>query len=430
MRDLSRTPLTRSDDTAGGMLRLGQASLLTAAIALAASPAAAQSFTGLGHLPDGSDSNVWISPDGSAAAGYCGTTGGHRAIRWTPGGGMVSLGTIGSDTYSFGYGASDDGTVIVGYSGSIGGADSAFRWTEAGGMQGLGVLPGGVHAYSQAVSRDGLVVVGDSRNFFAGFAAAFRWTSDTGMTELTTLASGFSAAYGVDADGSVIVGYGPTNFGDRAYRWVDGVPQHLGVLAGDAYSYAYGVSGDGSVVVGSSGVNFTDDRAFRWTAAGGMVDLGTLPGRAHAAAYAVSDDGSIIVGSAYGDVAGTERALLWSEATGLVDLNVYLPTLGIDLTGWTLVSSAAITADGRTISGIGRHNGASEAWIANLGGGSEPCPGDTDDDGDVDLSDLAVLLSNFGRTDASRQHGDFDGDADVDLSDLATLLGGFGAACP
>lgn len=406
-----------------------RAACLAALLAVAA-PASAQSFTGLGYLPGGSDSNIWISADGSAAAGYCGTPSGHRAVRWTPGGGMVSLSTLLGDTYSFGYGASGDGSVIVGYSGAIGGSDSAFRWTEAGGLEDLGVLPGAMHSYAQAVSRDGLTVVGDSRDFFSGIAAAFRWTSTTGMIELPTLASGFSAAYGVSADGSVTVGYSPSNLGDQACRWVNGVPQGLGMLAGDAYSYAYGVSADGSVVVGFSGVDFTDDRAFRWTAAGGMVSLGTLPGRAHAAAYAVSDDGSIVVGSAYGDVAGTERALLWSEATGLVDLNLYLPTLGIDLTGWTLVSSAAITADGRTISGIGRHNGASEAWIAHLGGGSEPCPGDVDDDGDVDLSDLAVLLSNFGRTDASRAEGDFDGDADVDLSDLAILLGSFGAACP
>ena len=54
-------------------------------------------------------------------------------------------------------------------------------------------------------------------------------------------------------------------------------------------------------------------------------------------------------------------------------------------------------------------------------------PGDVDGDGDVDLSDLATLLANFGvASGATRSMGDLDGDGDVDLSDLATLLANFG----
>lgn len=57
-------------------------------------------------------------------------------------------------------------------------------------------------------------------------------------------------------------------------------------------------------------------------------------------------------------------------------------------------------------------------------------PGDVDGDGDVDLTDLAVLLANFGVTSgASRSDGDFDGDEDVDLADLAVLLANFGRVC-
>lgn len=57
-------------------------------------------------------------------------------------------------------------------------------------------------------------------------------------------------------------------------------------------------------------------------------------------------------------------------------------------------------------------------------------PGDVDGDRDVDLSDLSVLLANFGvPSGATRATGDLDGDADVDLSDLSILLAYFGAAC-
>lgn len=54
-------------------------------------------------------------------------------------------------------------------------------------------------------------------------------------------------------------------------------------------------------------------------------------------------------------------------------------------------------------------------------------PGDVDGDGDVDLSDLAVLLSHFGEAaGATYQDGDFDCDGDVDLQDLSVLLANFG----
>lgn len=54
-------------------------------------------------------------------------------------------------------------------------------------------------------------------------------------------------------------------------------------------------------------------------------------------------------------------------------------------------------------------------------------PGDADQDGDIDLTDLATLLTNFGAT-AGRTwaQGDFDGNGGVNLTDLATLLTNFG----
>ncbi len=58
------------------------------------------------------------------------------------------------------------------------------------------------------------------------------------------------------------------------------------------------------------------------------------------------------------------------------------------------------------------------------------CLGDVNGDDLIDLSDLAVVLGNFGLTGGTLADGDTDGDGDVDLSDLATVLSAFGSACP
>lgn len=59
------------------------------------------------------------------------------------------------------------------------------------------------------------------------------------------------------------------------------------------------------------------------------------------------------------------------------------------------------------------------------------CPGDLDGDGSIGLSDLTVLLSNFGTASgATPDDGDMNGDGAVDLTDLAALLALFGSACP
>jgi hypothetical protein len=66
------------------------------------------------------------------------------------------------------------------------------------------------------------------------------------------------------------------------------------------------------------------------------------------------------------------------------------------------------------------------AWV-----GCPACAGDLDGDGDVDLSDLAQLLSNYGMIEgATYEDGDLDGDGGVDLADLAALLAVYGTTCP
>ncbi len=54
---------------------------------------------------------------------------------------------------------------------------------------------------------------------------------------------------------------------------------------------------------------------------------------------------------------------------------------------------------------------------------SGQCRGDLDGDGDVDLADLSILLSCYGRNESC---GDTDGDGDTDLADMSLLLANWG----
>ena len=55
-------------------------------------------------------------------------------------------------------------------------------------------------------------------------------------------------------------------------------------------------------------------------------------------------------------------------------------------------------------------------------------PGDANGDGKVDINDLTVVLSNFGRTGCAWSQGSMDGDSTgkVDINDLTIVLSNFG----
>lgn len=60
--------------------------------------------------------------------------------------------------------------------------------------------------------------------------------------------------------------------------------------------------------------------------------------------------------------------------------------------------------------------------------GAPNCPGDLNDSNSVDISDLSILLSQFGSVGAGFS-GDLDNDGDVDITDLSMLLSNFGTNC-
>jgi probable HAF family extracellular repeat protein len=338
-------------------------------LALCNSPAIATPIiTNLDVLPGGNYSySTSISADGSTVAGYSDSTVGVRADRRTSAGGMQSIGILSGGSYSESTSISSDGSVIAGVSAFSSGNNRAFRWTSAGGMQSLGVLGTGSASAAIGISSDGSVVAGFS--YTSGFTSgrAFRWTSAGGMQNLGLLTGGGatdgSDAYGISADGSAITGYSTFSGLEHAFRWTSaGGMQDLGLFPGGDIAAGFALSGDGSAATGYSGDSVSNIfHAMRWTSAGGMQDLGVLTGGTSSIGETISTDGFTVLGSS--DTASGVHAFLWKSSLGMVDLNTYLPSLGLDLTGWTLTDARGISADGLSIVGSGTFNGADRAFL-------------------------------------------------------------------
>lgn len=75
--------------------------------------------------------------------------------------------------------------------------------------------------------------------------------------------------------------------------------------------------------------------------------------------------------------------------------------------------------------------GSGAAPLVDIGAHeAPPCPGDLDGDFDIDLLDLARLISNFGLAgSATVADGDLDGDRDVDVDDLSGALARYSLHC-
>lgn len=324
------------------------------------------SFQGVGDLAGGSfiSSAEDVSADGAVVVGWSMGAEQLEAFRWTKSDGIQRLWPPLEHQWSQAYAVSADGSVVVGATGFDGGMGAqAFYQTQSNGII---VLPcGGLGCYAYDVSADRSVVVGEYER------DAIRWTQTEGIQFLgdPEAPGEDSAAWGVSADGSVIVGMSTARpSGGEAVRWENGVITGLGDLPGGSFrSSAFAVSADGSVVVGSS-LSAQGEEAFRWEN-GVMTGLGDLPGGSFfSRAYAVSDDGTVVVGFGSTSTGWEIEAFIWDSTNGMRNLKEVLEkSYGLDLTGWTLQRATGISPDGLTIVGYGTNpDGFTEGWIAPI----------------------------------------------------------------
>jgi uncharacterized membrane protein len=265
-------------------------------------------------------------------------------------------------------GVTSDLSTVVGKTASARGPCEAARWTATDGWIGLGDLEGGDFA-SQAmdVSGDGRVIVGWGSSERG--LVAVRWV-DGELLELGDLPGGAyrSAASLVSSDGLTVAGTGTTEQGQQAFVWrVETGFVALGDLEGGALSSEpFAMTPDGSVVVGEA-ASHRGIEAFRWTADAGIQSLGDLSGgEVLSRAFAVSADGTVVAGAGHSD--NGSEAFVWDSERGfrkLIDVLRADQVPGI--AGWMLTEVTGLSADGRILAGNGTNaEGETEGWVARL----------------------------------------------------------------
>lgn len=313
------------------------------------------------------------SADGRAVVGYLDD---YRYFMWTE---ATGLQLFPADLHHGTITISSDGQVVAGGKRNPDDSVKAFRWTLATGVQTLGGGCGTCEVVAGSLAQNGLVAAGAFTDYAAGGAGAHPavWDATGSMSFLPSLAAGSGSVTGCSGDGSVMSGLSMDFVGEpyfvrhRPVVWRNGAIQNLGLPRGDDWGAATGVSSDGSTVIGySTNGAFTgpEGHAFRWTVEEGMQTLPLFGNQQYVVAHGVSGDGKKIVGWA------NERnrdgvAILWSEATGTVDLKEYLqhaasrPVLDAHA---VLYEAMDISADGTTVVGYGDRGLGYEPFVAYI----------------------------------------------------------------
>jgi probable HAF family extracellular repeat protein len=257
-----------------------------------------------------------VNNSGTAVGYVYDSAGTYHPILWAPGGTAVRLGTDACPGRhpTAALGVNDAGQVVgMGFcDGDQDYTNMAVLWTAAGTHQPLGTMYDIFgESVATGINNNGHVVGWSASAPHRGFPGAFRWTAATGMQPLEWLVSYYeseSGAYAVN-DAGTVVGYSEIEYGEFEYRtvavlWSAGG----GIRAVAGYgSVAHDINEQGEVV-GVMEVN-GKQHAFRWTAAGGLVDMG--PG----SAYGINNYG-VIVGT--GSTVGA--AWVWTQETGFIAL--------------------------------------------------------------------------------------------------------------
>ncbi len=290
---------------------------------------------------------------------------------------------------------------------------SASFWT-APAMDFTEAVHGSGSEYDYAYDTDGQRMVGTlNYEYQEGIytSRAYLWNSDGTGSSLHFPEASETGATAIDGNrqyGWYRVGAGSS----RLVMWTNTAASHRDIQpAGYAYASVSGAADD-------QAVGYADSHAALWAgAAAAFVDLN--PTGALSSGLTAAQSG-LQVGYV------ENHAALWrGSADSQVDLGVWAPA---DFTS-TRAEDLDVAPDGTiTVVGWG-YNTATSRYEALMWQGVSPA-GDLDGDGDVDLSDLAILLAAYNTCEGDASYNpvaDLDASGCVDLADLSVLLAHYGA---
>lgn len=363
-----------------------------------------------------------LSADGEVAV--------RAGARWVRGQGISTLpNACGICRAVGGAGVSWDGSrvafTVMGDSGtSTSNGQTGALWTVSDGTRLMrAITPGIIVFNAEDICASGEYIIGRGRTTDSPLMQLMRWSAAGGMELITD--PGFSSGYAISSsyDGRVLVGTASNSIG---VRWTPATGfERLDATAPTTASVVpTACSADGAVVVGviTTGSGF---HAWRWTRETGIVELPFPAGVTGTSyAYGISSDGRVIVG----DAGANRDATIWDAANGTRFLRSVV-TLQSGTDPGVLGSARGISADGRTIGGIG--------FVLRL---NAPCPSDVDDgtmrgarDGAVNTDDLMAMVEWMAEgsllADLDNGLGQGVPDAAVTIEDLLYFLQGYVNGC-
>jgi uncharacterized membrane protein len=351
-----------------------------------------------------------INDLGVVVGAYTCALGHEKAFRWTADGGFALLempaGVVKSEANDI-----NNAGVIVGTFGGVAVPTRAFV-IDGDDFHIIEPPPEGNYTAAEAVNELG-DVTGRWGHNVTGPIHAMLWR-DGELFDLGPWGeSGNSRAYDI-TDSLEIAGrhsYEPTSQYIAAI-WEDGFVTDLGLIPGAISSEARRLN-ERLDAVGDNRIEDPEApsirrRAFRWYR-GRMINLGVLPGNDHATCYAVSQTDQIVGICWSGDA--EDRAFLVHHDE-LIDLNTLLVPGG----EFEVLSVGDINVHG-SIVGYGYFQG--DEPIGFILHPLDSPAADINTDCAVDVLDLLLLLSDWGRPDTP---SDINEDGVVDVFDLLLLL--------
>ncbi|MCH9023015.1 MAG: hypothetical protein IID32_09660 [Planctomycetes bacterium] len=269
--------------------------------------------------------------------------------------------------------------------------------------------PGATLSFASGINRDGWITGYWGNDIFGPGEAAIIWKPDGSMVNLNNDLPG-STSVGEDIND---LGQSTGSFGSitnsQAFLWDNGQVIELPVIPGGTTSQGLAINnlghiaGSGQVTV--EGSTFGVTHAFYWDSQT-MVDLGTLPGFEKSLAFDLNDVGQIIGRS----FQPGNHAFLWRDGV-MIDLHDFLPPMfdGVGMTAKAINRHGDILLAGGNVGII----------LSPIGSG----PGDIDNNCSVDVSDLLLLISEWGE---SISVADINLDGMVNVTDLLALLADWG----